>query len=100
MTIHMGEVIEREILVGKLIKLGYERVDQVERCGHFSVRGDIVDIFAINESHPFRVEFFDDEVDGIRVFNEDTQRSIDIRDDISILPAVIRGNALLPSCHT
>lgn len=91
MTIHMGEVIEREILVGKLIKLGYERVDQVERCGHFSVRGDIVDIFAINESHPFRVEFFDDEVDGIRVFNEDTQRSIDIRDDISILPAVIRG---------
>lgn len=57
MTIHMGEVIEREILVGKLIKLGYERVDQVERCGHFSVRGDIVDIFAINESHPFRVEF-------------------------------------------
>lgn len=57
MTIHMGEVIEREILVGKLVKLGYERVDQVERCGHFSVRGDIVDIFAINESHPFRVEF-------------------------------------------
>lgn len=57
MTIHMGEVIEREILVGQLIKLGYERVDQVERCGHFSVRGDIVDIFAINESHPFRVEF-------------------------------------------
>ena len=91
MTIHMDEVIEREILVGKLIKLGYERVDQVERCGHFSVRGDIVDIFVINESHPFRVEFFDDEVDGIRVFNEDTQRSIDIRDDISILPVVIRG---------
>lgn len=57
MTIHMGEVIEREILVGKLIKLGYERVDQVERCGHFSVRGDIVDIFAINESHPFRANF-------------------------------------------
>lgn len=57
MTIHMGEVIEREILLGKLVKLGYERVDQVERCGHFSVRGDIVDIFAINESHPFRVEF-------------------------------------------
>lgn len=53
----MGEVIDRETLLGQLIKLGYERVDQVERCGHFSVRGDIVDIFAINESHPFRVEF-------------------------------------------
>ena len=49
MTIHMGEVIEREILVGKLIKLGYERVDQVERCGHFSVRGDIVDILPLTK---------------------------------------------------
>lgn len=49
MTIHMGEVIEREILLGKLVKLGYERVDQVERCGHFSVRGDIVDILPLTK---------------------------------------------------
>lgn len=92
MTIHMGEVIDRETLLKKLVDLGYERVDQVERCGHFSVRGDIVDIFAINERHPFRVEFFDDEVDGIRAFDEDTQRSIDSREEISVLPAAFRGN--------
>lgn len=76
LSVRLGDVLERENLLAQLTERGYERVDQVERCGHFAVRGDIIDIFPINEFHPYRVEFFDDEVDGIRQFDEDTQRSI------------------------
>ncbi|MFQ9401254.1 MAG: hypothetical protein ACLR1D_02475 [Dialister sp.] len=57
MSLSVGEEIERERLLSDLVTRGYERVDQVERCGHFSVRGDIVDIFAISEKHPVRAEF-------------------------------------------
>lgn len=55
--IHVGDILEREPFLAQLIAYGYERVDQVERCGHFSVRGDIIDIFAVNEAHPYRIEF-------------------------------------------
>ena len=71
--------------------MGYERVDQVERCGHFSVRGDIIDIFPINKEHPLRIEFFDDEIDGMRWFNEDTQRSIRMADKAIIFPISYEG---------
>lgn len=84
--IHVGDILEREPFLAQLIAYGYERVDQVERCGHFSVRGDIIDIFAVNEAHPYRIEFFDDEVDGIRQFNEDDQRSILSADSFSLFP--------------
>ena len=75
-TLTKEDCIEREDFLARLTGMGYERVDQVERCGHFSVRGDIIDIFPINKEHPLRIEFFDDEIDGMRWFNEETQRSI------------------------
>ena len=77
--VSVGEEIGWNALQEKLTSAGYERVDQVERCGHFAVRGDIIDIFPINEEHPVRIELFDDEVDSVRLFDEDTQRSIDDR---------------------
>ena len=84
--VSVGEAIGWNALQEKLTSAGYERVDQVERCGHFAVRGDIIDIFPINEEHPVRIELFDDEVDSVRLFDEDTQRSIDDRKSQLFLP--------------
>lgn len=89
--IHVGDTWDRDALLARLTEYGYERVDQVERCGHFAVRGDIVDVFAIHEMHPYRLEFWGDEIDGIRQFNEDDQRSIAEEECFTILPASIKG---------
>lgn len=57
LSLHTGEVLEREELLKQLVKLGYERNDQVEMAGDFSVRGGIVDVFPLNSPHPYRIEF-------------------------------------------
>lgn len=90
LTFRRGEEIERDPLLEKLVTLGYERVDQVERCGHFAVRGDIIDIFPINEEHPVRIEFFGDEIDSLRLFHEDTQRSVEEKEEETILPLFVK----------
>ena len=69
-----------------LIKLKYERVDAIEGVGQFSVRGGIIDIFSPSEANPFRVEFFDDEVDSIRLIDLKTQRSVKNIKSVKILP--------------
>lgn len=84
--LNLGEITNHAELLKKLVELGYERCDQVETRGHFAVRGDIVDIFAVNYHDPIRIEFFGDEVDSIRTFSVDTQRSIDNIKSCSILP--------------
>lgn len=92
-SIFLNDDITRNKILKKLTDLGYERVDQVERVGHFSVRGDIIDIFSINEEHPVRIEFFGDVVDSIRYFNEDSQRSIKSLKKVTILPLTLNVNA-------
>lgn len=87
----VGEEIERDVLLKNLVSLGYENVGQVERNGHFSSRGDIVDVFPMNEDHPLRMEFFGDEIDSIRIFDEDTQRSIASREDVHIFAVTAEG---------
>lgn len=69
-----------------LVDDGYERVDLVERRGHFSVRGDIIDVFAVNHPQPVRLEFFGDEVDSIRFFDVDSQKSLRSITAIRMLP--------------
>lgn len=86
----LGQEIEREELLEKLVSAGYERVDQVERCGHFAVRGDIVDVFPVSETHPVRMEFFGDEIDSLRSFDEDSQRSIENFKEVMILPLSLK----------
>jgi len=81
-----GETLERDGLLKQLVKLGYERTDQVEMAGDFSARGGIVDVFPLNSPHPYRIEFFDDEIDSIRQFNVGTQLSISKADMLEILP--------------
>jgi transcription-repair coupling factor (superfamily II helicase) len=71
----------------RLVELGYERTDMVERQGEFSQRGGIIDIFLSTEEMPLRIELFGDFVESIRTFNVETQRSVDHKDVAEIAPA-------------
>lgn len=84
--INLGEELNRDSLLEELVSNGYERVDQVEQRGHFAVRGDIIDIFPVNEDKPVRIELFGDQVDTIRHFDEVSQRSIDSLDTFNVAP--------------
>lgn len=82
----VGQIIEIQELQEILLKGGYERVDEVGSPGQYNIRGGIVDIFPMTEEYPFRIEFFDDEIDSIRSFDIITQRSIDKYEEIDISP--------------
>ncbi len=73
--VKVGEKVDLRELKLRLLGFGYEYVDLVEGRGQFSSRGGIIDIFPLNFKRPFRIEFFDEEVDSIRIFNEESQRS-------------------------
>ena len=86
LSLRMGEVMPREELLQRLVDLGYENTEEVERVGQFSVRGGIVDIFAINAASPVRLEYFDDEIDSLREFDVETKRSIKNISAVTIMP--------------
>jgi transcription-repair coupling factor (superfamily II helicase) len=79
--------IPPEELVQKLLAMGFERVDQVQSIGQFSKRGDIVDIFPLDQTNPVRIEFFGDQIDSIRIFNVEDQISVQNESEVLILPA-------------
>lgn len=83
----VGDTINLEELNGKLVQCGYERMDVVETKGQFSVRGGIMDVFPPFSSYPFRIELFGDEIDSIRSFNTESQRSIEKVKDVELFPA-------------
>ena len=80
-------VIDLDQLKADLVDLGYERVGQVEFPGQFSVRGGIIDIYPLTEENPWRIELWDDEIDSIRSFDAESQRSLENIDEITIYPA-------------
>ena len=82
-----GAVVEPEALALKLVSLGYERVGKVEEPGQFAIHGGIFDVFDLTEENPFRIEFFDDEVDSIRIFNAETQVTITRIQTAAVYPA-------------
>ena len=77
-----------EQLKNQLVALGYERVGQVEMPGQFSVRGGIVDIYCLTEENPWRIELWGDEIDSIRSFDPESQRSLENLEELTIYPAV------------
>lgn len=81
-----GEPLEREELLDSLVRFGYERVDQVDSIGQFSVRGGIIDIFPVNRENPVRLELFGDDIDSIREFDPVSQRSLVSLKEADILP--------------
>lgn len=86
-TLSMGQDIEPAALKERLVAMGYEYSHMVESHGQFSIRGGITDIFTPDGDHPYRIEFFGTEVDSIRTFDIDTQRSIENLKYAEIYPA-------------
>ena len=96
-TVESGQVIDLDAWKERLIAMGYERVAQVDGMGQFSIRGGIVDIFPLTEEVPVRIELWDDEVDSIRTFDLESQRSVEQLENITIYPAaevVLSGDQL------
>ena len=87
LNIEAGEQINIDDLRTKFVEMGYESVDQIESPGQFSVRGSIVDVYTLTDEVPFRIDFFDDEIEEIKSFDVDSQRSIEKIDSIKLYPA-------------
>ena len=83
----VGEERSLEVLADELTAAGYERVDQVEERGQFSVRGGILDLFTATGSGAARIDFFGDEIESIRQFSTFTQRSLGEVDRVEVAPA-------------
>ena len=83
---HQGEEISLTALQKRLAAAGYANVKQVLAAGEFAVRGSIVDVFPMGSERPFRLDFFDDEIESIRWFDVDTQRSMEEAQEIRLLP--------------
>lgn len=86
LTISVGDRIELDELLERMVELGYERVERVENKGEMSVRGGILDFYPLTSSTAYRVELFDIEVDSIRSFDVADQRSIDKQNSVIITP--------------
>ncbi|MFT4726379.1 MAG: transcription-repair coupling factor (superfamily II helicase) [Granulosicoccus sp.] len=87
LIINQGDTVALDEFRGRLVDAGYRLVTQVEQHGEFAVRGSILDLFPMSSSSPYRVEFFDDEIETIRSFDVDTQRGLKKATYIELLPA-------------
>ena len=87
MTVKMGQELDLNQWKERLTRMGYERTGQVDGMGQFSIRGGIVDIFPLTEEQPIRIELWDTEVDSIRTFDLESQRSIEQLEETEIYPA-------------
>ncbi|HHG8291970.1 TPA: transcription-repair coupling factor [Streptococcus pneumoniae] len=85
--ISVGEEYDQHAFIHQLKENGYRKVTQVQTQGEFSLRGDILDIFEISQLEPCRIEFFGDEIDGIRSFEVETQLSKENKTELTIFPA-------------
>ncbi|SFR34499.1 transcription-repair coupling factor [Robiginitalea myxolifaciens] len=88
LKIGTGDSLSLDFLNEVLFEYHFKRVDFVTEPGEFSVRGGIVDVFSFSHDEPYRIEFFGDEVDSIRTFDVETQRSLERHKKISIIPNV------------
>ncbi len=85
-SLKVGDTIEPNKLVEKLISCGYFRDTIVNKTGEFGVRGYVIDVFPLDYENPIRIEFFDDEIESIRTFDPETQKSISKLDSVEINP--------------
>ncbi len=86
LNLKVGDVWAPEKLVKKLLQAGYTRDTIVNKTGEIGVRGFIIDVFPVDEDKPVRIEFFDDEIESIRYFDADTQKSLKNIEEIQIKP--------------
>lgn len=83
----IGDIINTDIFRTRLVNAGYYSVSQVREHGEFAIRGSIIDLFPMGSKTPYRIDLFDNEVESIRVFSPETQRSTDKISEIHLLPA-------------
>lgn len=86
----VGDELSMDKLIDRLVKMGYTRLDVVENPGQFAVRGGIVDVYS-SGGDPYRIEFFGDEIDLIKIFDPFTQLSTEKCDSVKIIPASSRN---------
>src|SRR6202046_722447 len=87
LKVHLNETLDLEALRAQLVMAGYAAVTQVVAHGEFAVRGSLIDVFPMGSDMPYRIDLLDRDVDSIRRFDPDTQRSLDKLDGIHLLPA-------------
>ena len=82
-----GQRLSRDALRNQLESAGYRHVDQVMEHGEYATRGALLDLYPMGSEQPYRLDFFDDEIDSLRVFDVDSQRTLEEVDAINLLPA-------------
>ncbi|WJV68682.1 transcription-repair coupling factor [Pectobacteriaceae bacterium CE70] len=87
LVLKQGQRLSRDKLRSQLEQAGYRSVDQVMEHGEFATRGALLDLFPMGSEEPFRIDFFDDEIDSLRLFDIDTQRTLSEVNHINLLPA-------------
>ncbi len=87
LSFKVGEEREPEALCSHLVDCGFERVPAIDGIGQFSLRGGILDVYPFGVEHPYRIEFFGDEIESIRRFDVNTQRSLNSCEEAWVLPA-------------
>lgn len=87
LVIKKGQQLSRDGLRNQLDMAGYRHVDQVMEHGEYAIRGALLDLFPMGSEQPWRIDFFDDEIDSLRLFDVDSQRTQGETDEINLLPA-------------
>lgn len=87
LILQQGQRLDLTSLKRQLAQVGYRAVDQVMEHGEFSVRGSLLDLYPMGSSLPYRIDFLDDEIDGLRTFDPDNQRTVDKVRQVELLPA-------------
>lgn len=87
LTVEVGGELDPTTVGTQLMAMGYQRQKMVLKPGDFAMRGSIVDIYALNTAHPVRIDLFDTEVDSLRYFDAESQRSVENIRAVTILPA-------------
>ena len=83
----IGEQLDRGLLQGQLSRAGYKRVDTVYEHGEFAFRGSIIDVFPMGVKTPFRMDLLDDDIESLRLFDPESQRTLENVEQIELLPA-------------
>lgn len=92
LSISKGDTLTHEFVKETLIAYGFERTDFVSEPGQFALRGSLIDLFSYADNRPYRIDFFGDTVENIRIFDIDSQRTIEEQESIEIFPNINEGN--------
>lgn len=91
LKISKGDILSHEFIKETLFEYSFERVDFVTEPGQFALRGGIIDLFSFSDNRPWRVEFFGDSVERIKVFDIDSQRSLEELESVEIIPNIFEN---------